>query len=245
MSALPTEIAGLPCRVREHPRARHVRLRMDPRQGLVVTVPAGFDRTRLPDLLKRRRDWIDAARKRQMALRQKVDPGLLGPCPQRVALPAVGQEWRVEYRRGAGRRLTLRHGPERLVLHLPGGDGAALGAQVAQSLRAWLLARGRDWLPAWTAELAAAHGFGYRCVQIRNQRSRWGSCSARGTLSLNARLLFCPPEVCRYVLIHELVHTVHPDHSERFWGRVAELVPDYRDHTAALQQTWLQLPQWV
>ena len=218
---------------------------MDPRLGLVVTVPKGFDRARLPGLLERRRDWIDAVRERQTELRREVDPALLGPCPQRVVLPAVERQWRIDYRPGSGRRLTLRHGPERLVVRLPDMDGSAQEARLAQALRAWLLARGREWLPAWTEQLAAAHGFRYRCVQIRNQRSRWGSCSARGTVSLNARLLFCPPEVCRYVLIHELVHTVHPDHSDRFWGAVAELVPDYRDHSAALQQTWMRLPQWV
>lgn len=82
-------------------------------------------------------------------------------------------------------------------------------------------------------------------MSIRHQRSRWGSCSASGRISLNARLMFCPPETVRYVLIHELAHTEHLDHSPAFWARVAELMPDHELARRALNRVWQQLPDWA
>ncbi|NDY96446.1 YgjP-like metallopeptidase domain-containing protein [Wenzhouxiangella limi] len=232
-------------RVRVHPRARHVRLRMDPRDGLVVTVPARFDRRRLPALLEQRAEWIHQARRRQASARAELEPGLLGRRPQRVELAAVARSWQVVYEPGSRARLGFREEPDRLILQLPALDPEQIDERVASRLRRWLMERARSYLPEKVAELAAEHGFRYRNVQIRNQHARWGSCSSRGNLSLNARLLFCSPAACDYVLLHELVHTVHPDHSPAFWGRVAELMPDYRRQQDSLKEVWLRLPDWI
>ena len=80
---------------------------------------------------------------------------------------------------------------------------------------------------------------------MRCQRSRWGSCSARGTISLNLALLFQPEDVVRYLLCHELAHTRHMNHSSRFWRLVAECEPRWRELDAALLQGWRNVPQWL
>ena len=79
-----------------------------------------------------------------------------------------------------------------------------------------------------TLELAALHGIRIRRISVRNQRSRWGSCSRRGTISLNWRLIQTPPFVRDYILLHELAHVREMNHSSRFWQEVARLCPDYR-----------------
>lgn len=84
-------------------------------------------------------------------------------------------------------------------------------------------------LPARLRELAAAHGFTVAGVSVRDQRSRWGSCSSSGRLSLNWRLVQMPPAVRDYILLHELAHLRHPDHSRRFWREVDRLCPGHRD----------------
>jgi predicted metal-dependent hydrolase len=228
-----------------HPRARHVRLRMDPRDGLIVTVPARFDCRRLPALLERRADWIEQAWRRQHLARAGLAPALLGSKPERIELAAMNRSWVVVYEAASGARLGLREQASRLVMRLPAPGSAQLDQRVAACLRRWLKRSASRFLSERVAVLAREHGFGYRNVQVRNQRARWGSCSVRGDLSLNARLLFCSPEACDYVLVHELVHTVHPDHSAAFWGRVAELVPDYRSLQDQLREVWLRLPDWV
>ncbi|TVS11546.1 MAG: M48 family peptidase [Wenzhouxiangella sp.] len=245
VSTESSESSELPYRVRVHPRARHVRLRIDPRQGLIVTVPARFDRRRIPALLADRAEWIRRVQDGQAAIRNDHEPALLGNRPARISLPAIDREWSVDYRTTRRRRLALEEQTDRLVFHLPALADDALDQRISVALKKWLLASGRHTLPQWVAHLAAAHGFRYGAVRVRNQRSRWGSCSSRGDLSINARLLFCPAPACEYVLVHELVHTVHPDHSPAFWNRVAELVPDYQRQQSALTNAWLCLPEWV
>jgi len=102
-------------------------------------------------------------------------------------------------------------------------DQAALKADV----QAWLRARAVASLPGELLALAARHDIGVTRVAIRNQASRWGSCSRRGTISLNWRLVQTPPFVREYVLLHELMHRRELNHSARFWRHVAAVCPRY------------------
>lgn len=80
---------------------------------------------------------------------------------------------------------------------------------------------------------------------VENQRTRWASCSAAKNLTLNTKLLFLSPEIVRYVLIHELCHTVYMDHSQEFWQLVASHEPGYRHLDLALREAWKTVPQWA
>lgn len=73
-------------------------------------------------------------------------------------------------------------------------------------------------------------GGNYTSITIRDQKSRWGSCSSRGTLSFNYRLIFAPPVILDYVVVHELCHLTHMNHSKAFWNKVASVMPDYKVH---------------
>lgn len=89
--------------------------------------------------------------------------------------------------------------------------------------------RALEELPAELLTLAAAHDITVTRISIRNQRSRWGACSARGSITLNWRLVLVPPPVREYVMIHELMHRRELNHSKRFWGHVAAACPRYQD----------------
>jgi predicted metal-dependent hydrolase len=97
-------------------------------------------------------------------------------------------------------------------------------------------------LPVRLEALAAQHGFVVRRVTVRSQRTRWGSCSRRGTISLNWRLIQTPESVRDYIILHELAHLRQMNHSSRFWQEVERLCPDYRTAERWLKQQrgWLQ-----
>ena len=95
------------------------------------------------------------------------------------------------------------------------------------------------------AALSAATGIPYSRISIRRQRSRWGSCSARGTISLNACLLFQRPPVVDYLVVHELTHVRHMNHSARFWQAVERNCADWRALDRELVQGWRNVPRWV
>ena len=79
-------------------------------------------------------------------------------------------------------------------------------------------------------------GGNYTSITVRDQKSRWGSCSSRGTLSFNYRLIFAPPKVLDYVVIHELCHLTHMNHSKEFWNMVEDILPDYKEHRKWLKE---------
>lgn len=90
----------------------------------------------------------------------------------------------------------------------------------------------------FTSRVAYYHsltGGNYTSITIRDQKSRWGSCSSRGTLSFNYRLVFAPPKILDYVVVHELCHLTHMNHSKDFWNMVERIMPEYR-----VCKTWLR-----
>ena len=102
--------------------------------------------------------------------------------------------------------------------------------------RAALRARAEAELPGRLLALAAQHGLAVRRVTVRDQRTRWGSCGRNGHITLNWRLVAMPEWVRDYVLLHELMHLYHLDHSPAYWKRVAEVCPGYRDARRWLRQ---------
>jgi predicted metal-dependent hydrolase len=106
-------------------------------------------------------------------------------------------------------------------------ERARPGDTIAPDIEREWRARASRELPARLLELADAHGLHVRRVSVRNQRSRWGSCSRRGHICLNWRLAQMPPSIRDYVMVHELMHLKRMDHSPRFWKLVAEACPGY------------------
>ncbi|MBS0396931.1 MAG: M48 family metallopeptidase, partial [Proteobacteria bacterium] len=151
-----------------------------------------------------------------------------------------GAAWQVRYlaRRRAGYRVVA---PDELVVY----GAPEREAEARRQLRAFLTATARAALEPWLASLAAERGFGYARLQLRRQRTRWGSCSRSGTISLNVCLLFQPPPVVRYLLLHELCHTRHLNHSARYWRLVEAHEPAYRALDRELTRGWRHVPAWV
>jgi predicted metal-dependent hydrolase len=227
-----------PYTIRRSARARHARLVLSPRDGLVVVVPERFDTTRIPALIAARAAWIERA-----ALRLGGVP--LAPTrpavPDEIALGAIQRRFRVDTADANPSRARVEeHGDCLVVFPGPGGDDDAL-----EALRSWLSARAEGMLVPRLGRLALAQGVSIGRVTIRAQRTRWASCSARGDISLNRALLFLSPELVDHVLYHELSHRYELNHSPRFRERLLAMDPRTPEHEAALRGAWKVVPPWA
>lgn len=227
------------------PRARQVRLRISVYGGrLTVIIPRGFDRRLIPGIVASKRAWIARTRARIAEQRERAQTDVGDGRPDRVALPALGEEWRVDYQpepRADGRvTLVEQAGHVALV------RGNVEDAQLCHGLlRLWMQRKARAALVPWLLRLSREHGLPVAGARVRGQRTRWGSCSSRGTISLNRRLLFLPPTLVEYVMLHELCHGAHPDHSPGFWSLLESRLPGARALDKQLRQAWRFVPRWM
>lgn len=230
----------IPYRVRRSRRARHVRLKFTPADGLVVVVPTGFDERQLPALVEHQQPWIQKQLQRfGDSLRS---PGTVADLPEEITLTAVDRTWRVAYEAGSAASLrTTMHADQVLRLRGPVSDRV----RVRAALKRWLTRTARSHLVERLDDLGAHYGLAYARATIRYQRSRWGSCSSSGSISLNAQLMFLPPELVRCVLLHELCHTEHLNHGPRFWALLESCEPDHRRLHRELRRGWARIPAWL
>ena len=234
MTSLP------PYTVRESIRARHVNLKISLDGELEVVVPRGFNHKHIPGILQKKQTWIKRAAKRATERREHraAQPTL----PVEIPFLAVGETWAVEYQPTASKRITVTEKPgQRIVL-----SGAVADVDLCQTtLRKWTARKGKQVLEPWLRAISSEEKLPFDNVTIRGQKTRWGSCSSRETISLNYKLLFLPPEFVRYVLIHELCHTKELNHSTKFWRLVAAKEPNYKQIKKELRAAWRYLPGWV
>ncbi len=219
-------VAG-PRRVRlwfvRNQRARRYILRLRPDGAARVTVPRGGTLEEARRFAERNVAWLESQLLRQALRPQRPKTWLAGTeifFRGRTRAAGAGPD---------GEARLIRFGAEVVRVADTGGD---LRPAIERHLRQ-LAARE---LPPRVFELAALHGLPVRRVTVRNQRSRWGSCSRRGTISLNWRLVQTPVFVRDYLVLHELAHLKEMNHSRRFWSEVARLCPDFRQAERWLKQ---------
>ena len=196
-------------------RARKYILRVRPDGTLRVTVPRGGSRREAEAFVARHRDWAEQERRRVAAQHAPLE-WFAGDT---ILLKGVPTQLRIET---AGQCAFLVVGEQRV--RMPNGAGNLRPAAEAGLKRIAV----RELGPR-LHELARVHGLTVARVSIRNQRSRWGSCSGTGVIALNFRLVQMPPEICDYVLVHELMHLRQANHSRKYWRLVADAYPGFRE----------------
>jgi hypothetical protein len=227
-------------RVRVSARSRRLSIRVYPDARVEVVVPRRARPADIERFVAAHREWIEE--KRAQALRNRPAPQPFPPAA--IHLHASQEQFQVHLAGGLG-RLRLHEVPGADREHLLRVAGRSETHSLRRALRAWLVRAARERLEPRVATLAAAAGVPYTRVSIRRQRSRWGSCSARGTISLNCCLLFQRPEVVDYLIVHELMHVRHMNHSARFWQAVERQCAGWRALDRELVQGWRHVPRWV
>ncbi len=230
--------------LRISPKARRILVRLAPGKGVEVVLPRGTDPARAPGLAKRavveKQAWIERMAAQYQKQGLDLTPTLPEP-PEAVHLRALDETWPVQITNGQG------HGQERAgVLENAGLLVVRCGPDVddvCRALCAWVQSRARAVLPARLRAMSRSIGLdGYERVSVRMQKTRWGSLSARGTVSLNAKLLFLPPDLADHALVHELCHLKHMNHGPGFRRELARHAPDWQRLERELGRAG---PRWV
>jgi predicted metal-dependent hydrolase len=224
--------------VRVSRRARRLSVRVYPGGRVEVVVPPGASAATVQRFVGTHREWIE----QRVTDLSTVTGVAAETLPTRVELAALGRTYAVQYR-PTGSRLAQASIVGEAVLEISGATHDA--KLVATALRNWIFDLAEHELMRELQRMAQLGGFQFRRLQIRRQRTRWGSCSASGTISLNVCVMFQPLDVMRYLLIHELSHTRHMNHSRRFWALVESLEPDYQRLDRELLRGWQRVPGWM
>lgn len=211
-----------------HARARNYTLRLNREGEVVVTIPRGGSQRDALAFVERSRGWIDGQRVR------------------REGASGHAAEWRpgtTLYFRGAIVTLCMARDCGRPVVTF--ANERVFVADASMNLRrpieSRLLDLARVEMARRTQELAALHGIAFARVSVRNQASRWGSCSSSGVISLNWRLVQAPDWVRDYLIVHELMHRREMNHSIRFWRHVAHACPRWREAESWLDKHAVEL----
>jgi predicted metal-dependent hydrolase len=202
--------------IRRSPRARRVRVAVDANAGVQVTLPARAREREAAVAVAELRPWIERRIAEVRAARE------------RLAVPAG----HVPY---LGAHLALTPEPGRQRAHRRGDALLVPDADARPAIERWYRRAAREAIAPRLDEAVDAVGRTYTKLTIREQRTRWGSCSTTGAMSFNWRLLLGPEDVLDYVIWHEACHLVVMDHSRRFWSLLARHRPGYRG-----PQRWLR-----
>lgn len=209
---------SIPYKVIRNNRSRNIRLYVNVLGELEVRIPKRVTEESISEILNRHSKWI---LKHLSNRKQKNEFYYLGN------LLSVIQSFNFFITENEF-RLT-----ESVLNIISPGDSSLTANDLFEI---WLKHKALEYIPLRTAKLAEQHSFNFKRVTVRSQKSRWGSCSANGSLSFNSRLMKFDKNVIDYVIVHELCHLKEMNHSKKFWRLVEEIVPDYKKYIQKLRR---------
>ncbi|MHA3892238.1 M48 family metallopeptidase [Acinetobacter sp. GXMZU3951] len=213
--------------ITHHARATRLRLRVEPTQ-IRLTVPKYCTQKQIQHFLNESEQWMRETWLKQQEKIGQFDRNL----PTELQLFNLEQPIQIDY--VTQKQSYLWNADQQKLL--------VSDRQPEQYLKAFVIAYAKLHLPLYLSQLSRETGLKYAQCSIRQPKTRWGSCSAKHDIMLNSGLVLFAFEITRYVAIHELAHTVHFDHSPKFWAEVEKHDRDYQQHRKILKNT--ALPYW-
>jgi predicted metal-dependent hydrolase len=193
-----------------------------PDASLVVRAPLRTPEISIWEFVEQHAGWIEKKQAEALAARL--------PAPKQYVpgemFPYLGTTYPLEITKGQKKPL---------ILEASFKLAESAQSQAALAFEHWYRGQAKQILSERVNLFADQYGFQYQKIGITSARTRWGSCSVNGSLNFSWRLILAPIAAVDYVVIHELVHTVHHNHSKRFWQRVEKIMPDYKE-----RKKWLR-----
>ena len=192
--------------------------------NLCVKAPFWISKRAIEDFLNEKSEWIEATsvrlqnqRRKELAQRKKLESG--------DEFSYLGEKRILTVIREERQRAKVKCIGERIIMSVP---YEADYEEKKEQLEKWYRKEAGIVLEQKAQYFAKVLSVTYEDIRIKDQKSRWGSCSSKGNLNFNFRIIMAPEAVCDYVVIHELCHLVYMDHSQAFWNLVKSVCPSYK-----------------
>ena len=229
MTAIPEEVLGLKVEVFRSPRrtaALHI-----VGGDLQVRVPNDLGDERVAAILQQKRPWIRS----KVAELQRMPPQKTKELVSGESFPYLGRNYRLKVQDGHQVGVCLSGGYLQATVR-PAEQGEQRQQRIQQYLDSWYKSRALERLTDKTNRYAEQIGVSPSGISVRNFKSRWGSCDSRGQLLFNWNIIKAPHVIADYVVVHELCHLVHPNHSKDFWALVGRFDTAFQEH-----RDWLKI----
>lgn len=211
---------------RRKKRSRIIALYVDPPGKLRLVVPARTGEFTIQSILADRKDWI-AGRLAEL----KKNPGLSAPeeFGTGSSIPYLGEIYNIQLTNDPKQPQTCSLSEKNLEvnLHKPSSDEKELRDEIRLEILLWYKKRANEILKSRSEYWAGKLNLKYRALTIGNPRRQWGSCSAKNDIRYNWRVILAPMSAIDYLVVHELAHITHKNHSQKFWRLVASAIPDF------------------
>jgi predicted metal-dependent hydrolase len=221
--------------LRTSSRSRHVRLSISHHSGLEIVVPLRFDTSKIPEIIAEKDEWIRRSIEKVQSNLSPIE------IPTRILLQSIDRSINVVLDHKSMHENLLIEDNNTLRLCIDSRNKR----MPYTLLKKWLHQKSRTILLPWLERVSKNHGFPYNKAAIHFQRTRWGSCSIKKNINLNRTLVFLPPELVEYLMIHELCHTVEMNHSKKFWELVKKHCHDYQALDKQLKSARRYVERWV
>jgi hypothetical protein len=200
-------------------RARHLNILVKPFVGARVSVPIGMSYSSAKQLISERKTWLNQhlSRMKEFEIKQTLFDENIGYCTK---------YHRLNLRNGNRKNISVRISKGKLNVVYPtelNSNSIEVQTAIRKGIERALKIEAKQYLPEKVIILGAKYGFRYNKLSIKNIKSRWGSCSSKNNINLSSHLMRLPDHLIDYVILHELAHLVHHNHSTRFWNLLDEI----------------------
>lgn len=214
--------------IRSKNRKRTIKLEVNGEGEIIVFAPDVFPVHRIDRLVGQHKLWLEQRLKKYQTVPKKQ----FGPGEYFLYL---GEEYPLSYVDDTRKRPKVHFSPPQGFVVL-GDSKTFTRKEIQKVLQRWYKQKARDYLQNEVDRCVLALGVRYNQLRIKDAKTRWGSCSSKGNINLNWRLIMAPKSVIRYVVIHEVCHLIEPNHSRAFWEAVARQDPDFKQHKLWLRK---------
>jgi predicted metal-dependent hydrolase len=237
MKVISVDGYNLEYSIRRSNRAKYPRIQLSPVEGITLIIPQRFPEKEIPNVFQQNEKWLLKNLRKLEEKRRKI--------PDRKYVfgeifPYLGKEYSLYITRNGNRYISVMLTDNRLDLALP--DAVSPEPRlIREVLEKWYRLRARAEIVPRVQRFAEEMGVSYKRIAIKNQRTIWGSCSQKGNLNFNFRLVMAPEPVLEYIIVHELAHLKEPNHSPRFWDIVGRVIPEYSIHRKWIKEHGFEL----